>query len=215
MKAHKESNGGTEQALVLRQIPKNKDEVETTGIWAIVHHNSRLMSMVEKLIEHQTATFADMATERQNMLLIMNQFAETHLNNIKEREGLLDKKQERKLKLEKERSHMQFMASIAEDAKVLLPHIANKLSGRKPLNSDEKNELRKFVSELSSQELEAIEAAISPAKRAVLNNLIKSALTDDEKEDVEKEPVRTPAPKEDNDNDEETEEEEGITEAEE
>jgi len=194
MKPGRTANGGKEQALVLREVPLNKDEVEAGGIWAIVQHNAQLMTLLEKLIAHQTLSFADQATERQNMMLIMNEFARTHLDNIKEREELLDKKQERRLKFEKERSHMKFMENLASEAKVLLPHIANKLSGRKPLNDDEKNELRNFVSELSSEELEGIAKAISPAKQAVLTRLIQSAMTDDEKEEVEKEPVRTPEP---------------------
>jgi hypothetical protein len=201
MKPSKTVNGGKEQALVLREVPLSKDEVEAGGVWAIVQHNAQLMALLEKLIAHQTSSFADQATERQNMMLIMNEFARTHLDNIKQREEMLDQKQERKLKLEKERSHMKFMESIAEDAKVLLPHIANKLAGRKPLNDDEKNELRNFVAELSTEELEGIQQAISPAKRAVLNRLIQAALTDEEKAEVEKEPVRTPEPeKEETDN---------------
>ena len=202
MKA-KVSNGQTEQALVLRQVPKDKDEVESMGVWAIVQHNAQLMALLEKLIEHQTSSFADAATERQNMFLIMNEFAKTHIENIKEREVLLDKKQERKLKLEKERAHMNLMAGILGEAKVLLPHIANKLAGRKPLNSDEKNELRNFISELTTEELIALEQAIPPGKRAVLNALIKAAMTDDEVAEVEKEPLRTPEPEpeqEENDN---------------
>jgi hypothetical protein len=203
MKTAKVKNGGTEQALVLRDVPRDKDEVEAGGVWAIVQHNAQLMALLEKLIAHQTSSFADQATERQNMMLIMNEFARTHLDNIKQREEMLDQKQERKLKLEKERSHMKFMESIAEDAKVLLPHIANKLAGRKPLNDEEKNELRNFVAELSADELEGIQQAISPAKRAVLNRLIQAVLTDEEKAEVEREPVRTPEPepeKEDTDN---------------
>jgi len=200
MKPHRTANGGKEQALVLREVPLNKDEVEAGGVWAIVQHNAQLMALLEKLIAHQTSSFADQATERQNMMLIMNEFARTHLDNIKEREELLDKKQERRLKFEKERSHMKFIEGLGSEIKVLAPHIINKLAGRTPLNSEEKNELRNFIAELSPEELAGIEQAISPAKRAVLNRLILSAMTDEEKADIEKEPIRTPEPEVEEDN---------------
>jgi len=201
MKQTKPANGSTEKALVMRDIPIDKETVEATGIWAIVQHNANLMALVEKLIEHQTASFADQVTERQNMMLILNEFAKTHIENIKDRESMLDKKQERRLKLEKERQQMQLMGGLASELKVLIPHIANKLAGRKPLSQDEKNELRNFVSELSTAELEGLEKALPPAKSAVLARLIRSVLTDDETKEVdeEKPPETQRQPKDDSD----------------
>lgn len=132
-----------EQALVLRTVPRaTKEDAEVSGIEAIVEHNRMLMTLIEKMVGYQTASFADVATERQNMFLIMNEFAKTHLENIKEREVLLDKKQDRKLRLEKERAHLEFMASLGEDLKALAPHIAEKFLGKKALTEPESVQLK-------------------------------------------------------------------------
>lgn len=106
-----------------------------------------------ELVEHTTELVKTMMLERKVMADIVSESLKQQVEMTKLQQELLDKKADRRIKLERERAQSEFLQEIANDARALLPVLINKLGKAPMLSAEEAASVRPFIESMTEDQL--------------------------------------------------------------
>ncbi len=162
-----------ETALVPTRVVRS-EFLEESGDNALAHTVDALAAQNTELMRLMTSSYKDMVLERKIMADVVNDSLKQQIELTKAQQELLDKKEDRKLKREKERANQELMQELAGSLKALLPVIASKFAKAPILTEKETVVLRSFVTSLRQNQLEQILCVFDPAQRSAFLSMLQA-----------------------------------------
>ena len=146
-----------------------------TGLTAqLMRHNEALVRTSILGTQQVVQTLQRTVTRQSEML---EKLFDEKIENLSSIEDLLSKKHERELTTKKQERDDEMRAQLLDSAKLLLPVVVNKLSGKKLLpepQSEKEAMLAALISQLQPEQFDGILKILTPAQQLAMVELISS-----------------------------------------
>lgn len=155
--------GGRIERLAGRGTP------EDSVVPALLRHLENKERVMIRLVE---GCIGGLAKENERLLLRNEKLEMRDQERAEGYERLLSKQQERDLATTRQKAELQLKQEIANDMRMLAPHIANKLIGHKalpegPLSPDMMS-LRAFLESITPEQMAKLQDTLNPAQGATV-----------------------------------------------
>lgn len=177
--------GQVETALVTRPVVEatfdDESDATSRALTATSEQNV-------KLVELMMGSYKDQILAMKIMSDAFTDSLRAQVEATKAQQELLDKKDDRKLKREREKRHDELVEQGLREVFALLPVLANKFGKGPMLSAKEAALIQPFIQGLSKEELKKIWEAMAPANRAVFVEILKAV------PDHPDQPIKEPPP---------------------
>lgn len=163
-----------ETALVQRKVV-DAEFVEDSGVPAALADTvqsltAQNLALNELLVE----SYKTMLEEKKSVAGIVDNCLARQIELTEQREKLLDKRQERKLRQDKEEAQQELASTAIHEVLALLPVLAAKFSGQPLLDRKEAAMIQPFVSSFSQDQIQKFFGILSQAQQAAFVEILKA-----------------------------------------
>jgi hypothetical protein len=148
-------------------IEGDESNALSNTVESLAQQNTELMRLMSETYKH-------IVLERKIMADTVNDTLKQQIELTKAHQELLDKKEDRKLKRQREQRHDEMIEKGMKEFLALVPVLAAKFSKQPVLARKESVMLHGFVSNLSQAELQGIFDTLSPTNRAAMIEMLKA-----------------------------------------